>query len=114
MNLKIKRITGLVRTSGQIDRTLRSQGFISKERLPPVYDIRIQDSASGRAYRLRIPTRIYLGGNGKNGSFLRLGKPSIACSDGKGNIPDSVFEAANHILAEIVSYLQPSPGSSRY
>ncbi|OYD07792.1 hypothetical protein [Paludifilum halophilum] len=110
MNLKIKPIAGLIRTRDHIDRTLRSQGFACRASHPPVYDIRIQDSASGVAYRLRIPIQAHsLTNSGKKGSMVRLGTPRISRNNGGSQlnqeVPSAIMEAANHKIAEIASYL---------
>ncbi len=56
MRLLAKRITGIVCPRRVIDQTLTSQGFVRRRQHPPVYDIQIEDVASGTVYRLRIPT----------------------------------------------------------
>ncbi|SFS79785.1 hypothetical protein [Marininema halotolerans] len=107
MNLNIKRVAGLVREYERIDHILRSQGFTCKKLSPPVYDIRLQDNISGRNYRLRIPTKSHNDHHVASPLLLQLGTPTI--DRPRGNIPDSIIEAANQVLAEIVSYLLPNP-----
>ncbi|QKG84826.1 hypothetical protein GXN76_10325 [Kroppenstedtia pulmonis] len=114
MSLKVRPIKGLIRKRDQIDSTLKLQGFRSRSN-PPVYDIRIQDSASGHCYRLRIPTQSHqLSPHESSASFLRLGEPTLNRNSSypryftmEQKIPESILEAANHKLAEIASYLLP-------
>ncbi|MFS8612390.1 hypothetical protein SAMN04488025_10242 [Planifilum fulgidum] len=113
MRLLAKRITGIVCPRRVIDQTLTSQGFVRRRQHPPVYDIQIEDVASGTVYRLRIPTdspHPDLGSSDE--TLLRLGPPSIRCNKSmKGHlrnqpIPSSVLTAANEKIAEIASYLR--------
>ncbi|MDR6224887.1 hypothetical protein [Desmospora profundinema] len=113
MRLRIKSIAGLIRTKDHVDSTLRSQGFVGRS---GQYDIRIQDSASGHVYRLRIPTYPHSAGERDTCPMMRLGEPSIHCNRGssrfqsnKADIPSPIVEAANDKLAEIVSYLHSRP-----
>ncbi|GGE22963.1 hypothetical protein GCM10011571_26290 [Marinithermofilum abyssi] len=113
MKLKIKSINGLTRPREQVDHFLKSQGFVCRPSHHPVYDIRIEDAASGQVYRLRIPTHHHLSLN--QSAYLRLGEPTLSQNSKfqknqfQGDIPDSVMQAANDKIAEIVSYLQSSP-----
>ncbi|EGK13012.1 hypothetical protein ACFQ49_03630 [Kroppenstedtia eburnea] len=109
MGQKMKRIMGLVYTRDQIDRTLRSRGFIRRSGQPPVYDLHLRDPLSGQEFRLRIPTHP---SPGPDTSRLRLGKPVIdrcrgypPVKSGHSPVPDHVMEAADHQIAEIFSYL---------
>ncbi|PRX41677.1 hypothetical protein CLV97_105108 [Planifilum fimeticola] len=110
MRLLAKRITGIVCPRRVIDQTLTSQGFVRRKQHPPIYDIRIEDVASGTVYRLRIPTDSPHPNSGSSDeTLLRLGRPSIHRN--KGNlrdqpIPSSVLTAANEKIAEIASYLR--------
>ncbi len=106
---------GLVYTRDQIDRTLRSGGFVRRSGQPPVYDLHLRDPLSGQKFRLRIPT---YPSPDPDISRLRLGKPVIdrcrgypSVKSGHSPIPDHVVKAADHQLAEVFSYLNSSdPG----
>ncbi|MFS8513149.1 MAG: hypothetical protein LOD87_05450 [Planifilum fulgidum] len=113
MRLLAKRITGIVCPRRVIDQTLTSQGFVRRRQHPPVYDIQIEDVASGTVYRLRIPTDSPHSNSGSSDeTLLRLGQPSIHRNKSlKGPlrnqpIPSSVLIAANEKIAEIASYLR--------
>ncbi|PTM59312.1 hypothetical protein [Desmospora activa] len=112
MKLRVKPITGLIRSQAHIDRILRSQGFVYRSGL---YNIRIQDSTSGNVYQLQIPALPH-NSQAQEQPFIRLGEPSIHCNRGLSrfqaqnrDIPAPVLDAANDKLAEIVSYLRSHP-----
>lgn len=113
MRLREKSIAGLVRSQDHIDRILQSQGFIYRSGM---YDIRMMDDLSGNVYHLRIPAFPLHSGDIAGLPFFRLGKPSIHCNKGlsrfqsqTADIPATVIDAANHKLAEVVSYLRSNP-----
>lgn len=124
MRLTRKSLSGAMQPLSLVDRILTQQGFRRKQRLgEPLYDMKMQDSATKTIYFLRIPVKLEKGST-PNEPQVRIGCPYIdQKKEMKRNsrpapvtdeIPVSIMQAAEHKLAEIADYLKTQIRSAAY
>jgi hypothetical protein len=110
VKLRMKALTGISCPDHKMDRILKAQGFRSSHNQPPVYNMKIRDTASGGTYRLTLPTSFKK--KGFKTKYLGLDTPTINPQTPMVNskiesfIPESVVAAAWEKIEEIASYLK--------
>lgn len=111
-------LSGTTKPLSLVDRMFVQQGFTRKQSLgEPVYNMKMEDTATSSVYFLRIPVKTDQAAAGKQGEpLVRIGHPYLNQKQGTRNvsrsrngghdIPLSITRAAEHKLAEIADYLK--------